>query len=293
MYQDRALNGIQNRLERALVNEYSQALKAIRAELAQIYALTNNNSLQYNRLQALEAFIRKNLSEVYRKNARVLTESLEELYRESYYLTAWMIESEVEAILSWGVLNPDVIRAAVMAPIDKLTLNDRLERNRAKVITQIRHEITQGMIKGEAYEKMARRIKKTLEGDARKSRTVARTEAHRVQHLGKLDSAKKATDMGVEMVKVWDGTLDKRTRPAHRLLDGTTIQMDALFQSAAGGRGPAPGLMRSARDDINCRCRLRTQIKGFEPNVRRVRGEGVVSYRTYREWARERGFSTD
>jgi SPP1 gp7 family putative phage head morphogenesis protein len=284
---------IQKKLERALVREYSRALKDIRAELAQLYALTDKNLLRYNRLRALEIFIRQNLSEVYRKNAVILNQALEEMYRESYYMTAWAVDMNVGVLLSWGVLNPAVIAAAVMEPIDKLTLNDRLERNRAKVIAAIRHEITQGMLKGEAYEKMARRIKRTLEGDARKARTVARTEAHRIQNRGKFKAAQDAEQMGIDMVKVWDATLDLRTRPAHRYLDGTAVAVNENFRSKTGGNGPVPGLMGTPQDDINCRCTMRLQLKGYSPSVRRIRDEGVVKYRTYQQWAKEKGISMD
>lgn len=252
--------------------------------------LTNAQQIQFERLTNLEIFIRDNLSEVHRKNARVLRNALSEMYTEMYYMTAWAIEGEVEAILSWGLINPNVISRAVMAPIDKLTLNDRLERNRQKILSEIRTQLVQGIIKGDSYEKMARRMKDVLEQDANKARTVTRTEAHRIRNLGKMDSAKKAAELGIEMVKVWDATLDKRTRPAHRKLDGKKVGVDLDFVSRNGGRGPAPGNLGKAKDDINCRCTMRLEIKGYEPSVRRIRGEGVVNHRTYEQWAKARGY---
>ncbi|MFC7442990.1 phage minor head protein [Laceyella putida] len=183
-----------------------------------------------------------------------------------------------------------MIKQAVLAPIDKLTLIDRLQRNRKRIIAEIKHQLAQeGLILGDSYEEMAQRMKKVLEQDANKSRTIARTEGHRVRNKGKVESTKKAAELGLNMVKVWDATLDKRTRPAHRRLDGTIVGVDEDFVSQFGGRGPAPGLMKTARDDINCPCIFRLQLVG-EPQERLIRGEGVEEYLTYGEWEKKRGY---
>lgn len=279
--------------ERTLIREYSRALKVIRAELAELYArgdLTPGQQVQYQRLMNLEIIIRRILYELHVKNAQVLHDALSELYREAYYTTAWSVEQAAGLRLMWGVISPDVIRRAVLAPIDNLTLNDRLERNRRKVVQEIRNQITQGLIKGDGYEDMAKRIKTVLEGDARKARTVARTEGHRIRNAGRLDAARRAAELGLEMVKVWDATLDLRTRPAHRRLDGKKVALNENFISTAGGRGPAPGLMMNASDDINCRCTFRLEFSGFEPDRRRIRDENITEYKTYEEWRTSRGY---
>lgn len=38
----------------------------------------------------------------------------------------------------------------------------------------------------------------------------------------------------------------------------------------------------------NCRCNFIEIVKGFEPKFRRVRGEGVIPYKTYEEWKKNR-----
>lgn len=288
------MDRIQAKMEKTLIKEYSKALKAIRAELAQIYAtfpMTTAQRAQQMRLRNLELLIYQLIQQIYQNNQTTIYDMLAETYRETYYMTGWAIEMELGgAQLAWGIINSDVIRRAVLAPIDRLTLNDRLERNRAKIIAEIRTQITQGIIKGDSYTKMAKRVKDVLEQDARKARTVVRTEAHRIRNAGKMDSAKRAAELGIDMVKVWDATLDLRTRPAHRKLDGKKVGVNENFVSKNGGVGPAPGNLNHPKDDINCRCTMRLEIKGYEPTVRRIRGEGVVPYQTYEQWAKARGF---
>jgi hypothetical protein len=38
----------------------------------------------------------------------------------------------------------------------------------------------------------------------------------------------------------------------------------------------------------NCRCTTRAEFKGFEPTVRRAKGEGIINYKTYDEWYKDR-----
>ncbi|SFJ83094.1 phage putative head morphogenesis protein, SPP1 gp7 family [Thermoflavimicrobium dichotomicum] len=287
---EKRMDRILAKTEKTLLKEYRNALKKIRAELAQLYGtfpLTGAKSLEARRLRNLEIFILNEINRIYRNNQSTLYDSLSEMYN----MTGWAIEMEIGgAQMAWGVINPDVIRRAVMAPIDKLTLNDRLERNRRKIIAEIKHQLTQGLIMGNSYEKIAQRIKNVLEQDVRKARVIARTEGHRIRNTGKFDSAKRAAELGLEMVKVWDATLDHRTRPAHRKLDGKKVGVNENFISPAGGIGPGPGMMNHPKDDIQCRCIFRLEFPGFEPQKRRIRGEGVQPYTTYERWAKARGF---
>ena len=148
------------------------------------------------------------------------------------------------------------------------------------------------MIQGNSYGKMAKAISETLGKDFNKAVLVAETEAHRVHNAAKLESIKHADEIGVEMAKIWVSTLDMKTRSAHQSLDGQEVGVDDNFTSPTGATGPAPGQMGSAKDDINCRCSFIVQVAGTKPEFRRVRGEGVVPYQNYAEWAEAHGFKT-
>ncbi len=285
----------QEKLEKELIKAYSEALKNVRMKLAELYAkhgeLTYPEMLKYNRLRRLEEWIKAELRGLTRKTDKTLKKSLGDMYEEMYYRTAWAVEGVAGVNLGYGLLDPEAVKAAIENPISGLTLSERLEKRRIDVIYAVRQEIIQGLILGESYYKMAQRMKRTLEGDAQKALLVAWTEGHRVQMAGRLAALEHASEAGVIMMKVWDATLDKRTRPAHRILDGTKVKMNENFQSPAGGYGPGPGQMGNARDDIRCRCVVRGEIEGFEPKVRRVRGEGIIPYQTYQEWAEARGIA--
>jgi hypothetical protein len=103
-----------------------------------------------------------------------------------------------------------------------------------------------------------------------------------------MESAEKASKRS-NLEKMWNATLDLKTRAGHRKLDGKTIERNGLFKSIYGGVGPAPGHMNNAKDDINCRCTITFKVNGVLPDTRRARKRGngageTIPYQTYEEW---------
>lgn len=286
--------------EKEIVRAYAASLKKIRAQLAEIYAkyeregaLTYAEMAKYNRLNNLFSDVSGELKNMTGANARLTKKLASDVYQESYYRAAWAIEGEVQAALRYGLLNPKTIEASVQNPLSGLTLNERLQKNRADVIVRLREQITQGLVQGESYAKMAARIKGVLEGDAAKAVKVAQTEAHRNQMAGRLASSQHASEAGVKFKKVWIATLDTKTRDTHQAMDGQAVDPDEDFKSPSGASGPAPGMLGAASEDINCRCSFRLEIEGYGPEVRRARGEDgqseLVRQQSYKEWAEAKG----
>lgn len=283
-------------IERQITNSYKAAYTDLKAIFAEFYSkyeqggvLTYAEMQKYNRLKAMEKELQKTLTELYAIDRTTLNNGLGEVYKNGYYRTAYAIEKEVQAKLSYLPLDTARIKAAIQNPITGLTLNQILEKNRVEIISKINQEITRGLIKGQSYGKMAAAIKETLGNDAKKALLVAETEAHRVHMAARLESAQHADDIGVEMVKVWVSTLDDKTRDTHQTLDGQEADKNGNFHSTSGAVGPAPGHMGMASEDIRCRCTFTERVKGTRPEFRRIRGEGVVPYKTYKEWADAKG----
>ncbi len=265
--------------EKVLAKLYAKSLREIRVDLTQIFdkyskagKLTFAEMAKYGRLKALDKEISGQLKGLSRQVLKEIDGLESEVYQEAYYRTAFAIELEAGAKLNYTILNPKVIEAAVQNPLSGLTLSERLRKNRADVIVKTKEQITQGLIKGEAYEKVSKRVKDVLEGDLVKARRIVRTESHRNQSLGKLNSMGHASDFGVELEKVWVTRKDgDRVRLTHRSMEGQTVPLDKDFVLVSGkNRGataPAPGLFGIASEDINGRCTFREQIVGFEPGV--------------------------
>ncbi|MCF2939035.1 phage head morphogenesis protein [Paenibacillus alkaliterrae] len=295
---DKYLRGLEDETVKEIIKAYNEALKQVKAELTAMYqrfgeGVTHIDMAKFGRLQKLEREISAILISATGKNARTLMRSLVEIYDESLLYTGFAVERETQMKLAYTRVNQNVVIAAIQNPVSGLTLAHTLRKNRQEIISRIQREITQGLILGEGYKKMSKRITEAFNGDAVKAVRVVSTEAHRVAMHARLDGIKHAASKGVQMVKVWDASLDSKTRPAHQKLDGKKIPIDADFESSAGGKGPAPGSMRKAADDVNCRCSIRTEIQGYEAHIRRARNEQtgrteVIPYTTYEEWKKNR-----
>ena len=117
---------------------------------------------------------------------------------------------------------------------------------------------------------------------------ILRTEGQTAANAAQTDSYTKARAQGVDGIRVFDATLDGRTRPVHGEADGQHEDKEGMF-SLGGEKTPYPawaGL--SAGNRINCRCRTRFQIEGYAPQLRRTRDEGIIPYATFIDWKRER-----
>jgi SPP1 gp7 family putative phage head morphogenesis protein len=288
----KAAERLQKRLERELIAKYKETNRELKLMFADLYRkyetggkLTFVEMQKYDRLKAIQKDVTATINELYQKERSYLNTGLKDIYENGYYRTAYAIEKDLQAKLSYSLLNVDKIKAAIQNPISGLTLNETLSKNRINIIGKINQEIVQGLVRGESYGKMAKRITETLGGDAGKAIRVAQTEAHRIHVQATMESAEQAEAAGVNMMKTWVATLDDRTRDAHRDLDGQTIPMDENFTDSTGGDGPGPGAMGTAASDINCRCTLAYEVEGVAHDFRRVRGEGVIPYQTYNEWA--------
>lgn len=262
--------------EREVFRDYARILTEIRSMLAgQFEKFEKGEKLSYqemakhDRLKKFMKEVNRSLEINYSGVAKKMDEMLADVYLDGYYLTAWSIEAEAKAKLGYVSVSPETLTAMTENPISGLTLNERLERNRSNIIYSIQQEVTQGLQKNETYSSMAKRLKKTLEGDAKKAMRIVRTEGHRVQESAKHDAADHANKNGVVMMKEWNTLEDSRVRTKnadHEKLNNKKIELDGEFSDGLGV-GPAPGQLGAAGSDINCRCFLTYSVEKVErPN---------------------------
>lgn len=279
---NRVVDKMTQQTEAQMIKEYRNALKDIKNTLAEIYekyARTGDISYadmqKYNRLEKLQQTINRQLTELTKNTTKLIKTNSSNAFQTGYYMNAFEIY-KVKASLSFSIVDKKVIQASVENPISGLTLTETLNKNRADVIMSIKRQITQGLLKGESYGKMADRVAEILNRDITKAIRVVRTEAHRNQNQGHLHAVEEADKKGVKMKKIWYATLDNRTRDSHRLMDGQTVNVGEDFVSMeTGARGPAPGMLGEASEDINCRCIMGEIVEDIEPAEKRI---------TYKEW---------
>lgn len=287
------LDRLEKQYERELVKQYQVALKELRSKLDNLYKKIGDNpdefftqAQKYNRLAKLEKDIAKEIGKLTGKTAKTLDKSQRHMYEESYYFTAYVLSNMVQADLGYSVLNQNLIKEAIQNPLDRVGFLQRNRDNQQRLARQLREQLTQGLIQGESYHKTSKRIKERMDVGAYHAMRIAQTENHRTRSAGRLASLEEGQERGLDLKKQWLATVDGNTRDSHQELDGKTIDLDKNFEGEEGS-GPAPGMLGSASEDINCRCDLIEIVDGFTPNTRRVRGVGVTEYKTYNEFKKE------
>lgn len=97
--------------------------------------------------------------------------------------------------------------------------------------------------------------------------TIARTETIASLNAGRDQGIQQLIDAGNitedQVVKVWDATMDSRTRPNHAVMEGQRRAMNEPFVTPTGYRLMQPGdssLGAPGSETISCRCVLRFDI---------------------------------
>lgn len=202
---------------------------------------------------------------------------------------------EIAEIVKDINVRPEVIEQAVNNNISKLTLPSVLESHRATIIYQIQRELTLGLLNGDRYETMSKRIQERINVSEGKARRIVRTEAHRNIESGFLECAEhmqaKFEGSGLVYTATWHTMLDEKVRPQQRRkvngkwittiskngadhvkMEGKIVKAGEYFDLGGGIKTKAPSMSGDAKNDCNCRCFLEYNIL-TEEEFKRAKGK--------------------
>lgn len=177
-----------------------------------------------------------------------------------------------------------------LLPNYKIDIPEDKRWNRRAITRQIRL----GIIEGEKLYTIAKRLRSVTNMDYNSALTNARTAMTGAQNAGRMETYRKAEELGIEGEKEWLATLDGHTRQAHALLDGQKRPRDEPFDSELG-KIMYPGDPNARPANIyNCRCTLIYAVAKYpkqnakrRPNLQEQYDEVVqkpIKDMTYAEW---------
>jgi hypothetical protein len=138
-------------------------------------------------------------------------------------------------------------------------LKGRLAENVDLLKQRVRSNLSRGIVSGKSWLDVAVDIAVGMNNPFDKAMhdamRIVRTEGHRVNQQGFLDAGDVAKKKGADILKQWDATMDKKTRPWHQQADGQIVEWDDFF-TVGGEKMKAPSVGGSARNVCNCRCQL-------------------------------------
>jgi hypothetical protein len=285
-------------LERAVLAEYKEALAGILAEIQEIYlrygdGVTLTEMNKFNRLLILQKKIREILKKKFGIVESRIFLNTKKISEIGFFNVLFAGEQVIRKSINLGNLNIDDFIAAQLNKYDLIKWRASTKQARDKLNAIIKNEITQALLQGYGYKKTGVNIRRRMEKNAYEVIRIARTEGQRARNVGKLAGyeklAKTAEGAGVEIRKIWIATLDDRTRPTHRRLDGQRADDEGYF-SIDGLKAPAPSLFGVAEEDINCRCTVGIDL--IEPEqLERRSAEGIIENISFEDFAARYGYA--
>lgn len=242
---------------KALEESYEQAIADIDNVILKLLARKDVQNLQSIIYQVkYQQHIKKELEEMlkvlHENNYTTIDEYLNDCYANGQIGTLFDLQGQ-------GI--PLIVPLDQEQMISAITLNSKLKAplynelgyNVEALKVDITRELSRGIAQSLSYKQIARNIKNLTGVDMNKTMRIARTEGHRVSQEATYNTQLKALERGAEIVKVWDSTLDGRTRDSHRKLDGETVGVTEKFSNGLLYPSDPNG---SAGEVINCRCCL-------------------------------------
>lgn len=179
----------------------------------------------------------------------------------------WVVEQAGnEALRDLGLgLTFDVAQPAVARYIERRAQRFAEEVNQT-TWDRLRKSLSEGLEAGEGLDKLIARVEDVMADRIRSSgEVIARTETVGASNGGTMEAWKQSE---VVERKAWlSALLPERTRDshaeAHDRYQAAPIPLDEDFE-VGSGRGPHPGAIGVAEEDINCLCSMQAIIKQEE-----------------------------
>lgn len=259
LWQDKSEKAVMAQLEK----HYKDALEQIDEKIASMMGRNDANlpnvirRIEYQRM--LKEQIQTVLERLHSNTYETIADYLNESYTDAFVGTVYTLHDQgVPVILP---VDQNVIVKAVT--LDS-KLKEPLYKAMGKDVTALKRtiaaEVTRGIATGQMHSEIARNIRYAAGIPMRRAKTIARTEASRVQEQATFDAAQEAKAAGADVVKQWSSRRDVNTRDAHRMLDGQIREVDEPF-TVDGREAMHPHGFGVAELDINCRCTMLTRAR--------------------------------
>lgn len=236
---------------------YEDAIADIDKVILELLARKDVQNLQSIIYQVkYQQHIKKELEELlkvlHEKNYATIDEYLNDCYTNGHIGTLFDLQGQ-------GI--PLIMPLDQEQMISAITLNSKLSSplynelgyNIEALKLDVTRELSRGIAMSLSYQEIARNLKHSTGVNMNKTMRIARTEGHRVSQEATYNAQLKAIERGADVVKVWDSTLDGRTRDSHRKIDGETVAVTEKFSNGLLYPGHPDGI---ASEVINCRCCL-------------------------------------
>lgn len=259
--------------------------KSLEADYQNFEKLSRTEKINLNRAEALLESLESRLVGLQEGLNGLIPDHLKASGKLAYNGLFYEYEQTRSAI-AFSMLREDELMTLIETPVAGFRLSERITDGLVPDLRKnIKDELTRGFLHGDNYARVAKRLALVGQSSFQRAMRIVRTETGRVTATTRQRSQSEADQLGIELEKLWVATLDKRTRHNHGQLDGQRVAPNDYFE-VNGRKALQPHMFGVASEDINCRCRTISVLKGDDnPLLRRDNETGeVFRYKNYREW---------
>ena len=245
--------------EKALLKDlekaYTEALAKIKQKIKELKAdeLTQSKIYQIEFQERLKKTLSDALTDLQTGQYNSIADYLQEVYSDAWVGSLFSAQGQgVPFIFTYEAA---AVAKVVQLTADGILLSTRIGDNVEDLQKAVISELSRGLASDTGYREIARNVSNACGASYNRAKRIVQTEGHRVQQTAHFEAMKEAQARGVNMTKIWDSTLDGKTRPDHRRLDGQEKELDEHF-TVSGHKALRPGAFGVAKEDINCRCVL-------------------------------------
>jgi len=266
------------------------------------------------RMNKFLASLKKDIVTLKTRQQLIMTDGFITNYQNAYYGYGYDISKTVNTqildkvgfdySLGYRKLNIPYINRLyseeIAGQIYGLGIKERTAQEILRVQAGVRQQVTQAIVEGISPKQLVDRLAQVdavFEQNKRHAFTVARTELLKGHNIGAEEAILTAQDAGVVGTKIWNATLDGKTRATHAAMDsasraGTQPDDQGFFTFPDGSSAQMPhGAGLSAAEAVNCRCNVEFAPYGVSPNKRGSRlanGRWKVLNKdlSYQEWGK-------
>lgn len=266
-------------------------VEAGKLEKAEYLAWRKGKMADSGRLKSLVDTLTKDFVNSDKIAMQIVRGDLTDVYALNANYAAYKIEQDTGVDLSWTLYDHSTVERMIreepnVLPLPSVNIPVDEQWNRK----HLNNAITQGILQGESIPHIADRLQRIIGMDRTAAVRSARTATTAAECAGRQDTYQRAKGMGIQLKKQWLATLDGKTRHAHRMLDGQTVDVEESFQVdgyklKCPGDPSAPGYLI-----YNCRCTIISVDKFHDQNAPRAAKLGEVSYE---EWKAGKEISSE
>ena len=241
-------------IEKKLQRYYSKfGVKGVLTE-SQMAKMTTFHKRRVTRLESLRLNIGQEINSLNRGKPQQMRAFLTDVYQTNYVLTGKNINTFTNMNMSFNLPNRQTIYNSTIRPMTKIALED----NSTAIQMAIRRDLTRGVVQGTSIQETAKSIEKSLKSNANSAIGIARTETTGIKGMARVDVQAEARDKyGIRLKKVWSASPWGFTRESHANLDGTSLEIEEVFDNGLMYPGDQNGI---AAEVVNCRCSLYTEV---------------------------------